>query len=59
MSDASNKPSQAEGEDPDRPGTGDGSEATDMPSQAEGEDRSPQTGDQQSDGTADGGTPGA
>ncbi|MFS0867065.1 hypothetical protein AB3M83_06985 [Microbacterium sp. 179-B 1A2 NHS] len=38
MSDADAKPSQAEGEDPSRPGSGDGAEETGHPSQAEGED---------------------
>jgi len=39
MSDETAKPSQAEGEDPSRPGSGDGpGEATGHPSQAEGED---------------------
>lgn len=38
----SGKPSQAEGEDPDRPNTGDVEEADGHPSQAEGEDPDPQ-----------------
>jgi hypothetical protein len=36
------KPSQAEGEDPDRPGQGE-AQPTGKPSQAEGEDPAPQT----------------
>ena len=45
MSDATGKPSQAEGADPDRPdseGTT-GSQATGKPSQAEGDDPAPQS----------------
>ena len=59
MSDVSDKPSQAEGEDPDRPTDSTGSEpgATGKPSQAEGEDPAPQSESGTSDGTADGETP--
>ncbi|MCK6081074.1 hypothetical protein KZX37_10400 [Microbacterium sp. EYE_5] len=38
MSDETAKPSQAEGEDPARPGSGDAPETAGHPSQAEGED---------------------
>lgn len=41
MDDSTAKPSQAEGEDVERPGTGDGPPATGHPSQAEGEDPDP------------------
>jgi len=38
MTDASDKPSQAEGEDPERPSSGDAPDSNGKPSQAEGED---------------------
>lgn len=58
MSDRDSKPSQAEGEDPSRPGSGDAPEAEGHPSQAEGEDGE---GDDPSDleGPEDRGAPSA